>query len=76
MAKTPSDDRGRDFSANRSLDAPEPGSRGRTMNRRAKDEIERGEIADAPEAPNFGATSGGTRSPKILQKNRKNRRAA
>jgi hypothetical protein len=44
------------------------------MNRRGtKDEIETGEIADAS---NFGASSGGTRSPKVLPKNRKIRRAA
>ena len=55
-------------------DEPVPGSTGRTMNRRGtKDEIETGEIADAY---NFGASSGGTRSPKVLQKNRKIRRAA
>ena len=74
MAKSVSDDRGRDFSANRSVDEPVPGSRGRTMNRRGtNDEIETGEVADTP---NFGATSGGTRSPKVLLKNRKTRRAA
>jgi hypothetical protein len=74
MAKGFSDDRGRDFSANRSMDEPVPGSRGRTMNRRGtKEEIETGESADTP---NFGATSGGTCSPKVLQKNRKTRRAA
>jgi hypothetical protein len=74
MAKSFSEDRGRDFSANRSADEPVPGSRGRTMNRREnKDEIEIGEIADTP---HNGATSGGTRSPKVLQKNRKTRRAA
>jgi hypothetical protein len=44
MAKTPSDDRGRDFSANRSMDEPVPGRTGRTMNRRAKDEIETGRL--------------------------------
>jgi hypothetical protein len=73
MAKSFSEDRGRDFSTNRSVDEPVPGSTGRTMNRRRKDEIETGEIADTP---NFDATSGGTRSPKVLQKNRKTRRAA
>jgi hypothetical protein len=73
MAKTPNDDRGRDFSANRSMDEPVPGRTGRTMNRRAKNEIETGEIADTL---NVSATSGGTRSPKVLQKNRKIRRAA
>jgi hypothetical protein len=67
------DDRGRDFSANRSVDEPVPGRTGRPMNRRAKDVIEAGEIT---ETPNIGATSGGTRSPKVLQKNRKTRRAA
>jgi hypothetical protein len=73
MASSVSDDRDRDFSANRSIDEPAPARTGRTMNRRAKDEIETGEIADTL---NLGATSGGTRSPKILQKNRKIRRAA
>jgi hypothetical protein len=76
MAKSVSDDRGRDFSANRSVDEPVPGSRGRTMNRRAKDVIEAGETGEIAETPNIGATSGGTRSPKVLQKNRKTRRAA
>ncbi len=73
MAKTPSDDPGRDFSANRSMEEPAPARTGRTMNRRAKDEIETGEV---PDTINVGATSGGKRSPKVLQKNRKIRRAA
>lgn len=74
MAKDFSDDRGRDFNTNRSVDEPVPGSRGRTMNRRGtKEEIDTGEIGDQI---SFGATSGGTRSPKVLQKNRKTRRAA
>ncbi len=74
MAKKGSDDRGRDFKANRSIDEPVPGSTGRTMNRRGtKDEFEAGEIADAASP---GAMSGGTRSPKVLQKNRKTWRAA
>jgi len=74
MAKKASDDRSRDFNANRSIDEPVPGSTGRTMNRRGmKDEFEAGEIADATSS---GAMSGGTRSPKVLQKIRKTRRAA
>ncbi len=46
------------------------------MNRRAKDVIEAGETSEIAETSNIGATSGGTRSPKVLQKNRKTRRAA
>ncbi len=52
-----------------------PSTGGRPMNRRGvqEEEIDRDEIAAAP---NAGANSGGTRSPKILEKNRKIRRAA
>ncbi len=56
--------------------APEstPGASGRPMNRRkASEEVVEDEIA---ERPNRGGMSGGTRSPKILQKNRKNKRVA
>ena len=71
MARNSSDDRGRDFSTNRSMDEPVPGTTGRPMNRRGtKDEIEPGYTES------FGAMSGGKRSPKVLQKNRKTRRAA
>jgi len=74
MANRSSEDRGRDFSANRSMDEPVPGTTGRPMNRRAKiDDIEPGEL---DERPVLGAMSGGRRSPKILEKNRKIRRAA
>jgi hypothetical protein len=74
MAKGFSDDRGKDSKTNRSVDEPVPGSTGRTMNRRGtKDEIDTGEVGSKP---SFEATSGGTRSPKVLQKNRKIRRAA
>jgi len=74
MAKSSSEDRGRDFSANRSMDEPVPGTTGRPMNRRrTEDAIEARESTDTE---NFGALSGGKRSPKILQKNRKTRRAA
>jgi hypothetical protein len=68
------DDRVRDFSANRSAEEPAPARKSRPMNRRGtRDEVEDDETADTP---NIGATSGGTRSPKVLQKNRKIRRAA
>jgi hypothetical protein len=74
MANRSSEDRDRDFSANRSMDEPVPGTTGRPMNRRANiDDIEPGEI---DERPTLGAMSGGTRSVKILEKNRKIRRAA
>ncbi len=44
------------------------------MNRRKmNEEVDESEIADRP---NRGAMSGGTRSPKILQKNRKDKRVA
>jgi hypothetical protein len=53
------------------MDEPVPGTTGRPMNRRGtKDEIEPGYTES------FGAMSGGKRSPKVLQKNRKTRRAA
>ncbi len=75
MAKRSSEDRDRDFSANRSVDEPVPGTTGRPMNRRAKmlEDIGPDEIG---ETPGVIAMSGGTRSPKILEKNRKIRRAA
>ncbi len=74
MANRSSEDRGRDFSANRSVDEPVPGTTGRPMNRRGtKGGIEPGEIG---ETPGVASMSGGTRSPKILEKNRKIRRAA
>ena len=53
---------------------PTPGASGRPMNRRKNnEEAEEDEIA---ERPNRGGMSGGTRSPKLLQKNRKNKRVA
>lgn len=53
-----------------------PGTTGRPMNRRKSIE-EREDVDVAPaERPNRGGMSGGTRSPKILQKNRKNKRVA
>ena len=57
------------------MDEPVPGTTGRPMNRRAKimDDIVPDEIG---ETPGGAAMSGGTRSPKILEKNRKIRRAA
>jgi hypothetical protein len=74
MANSSGDDRGRDFSANRSMDEPVPGTTGRPMNRRrSDDEIDARESTDTE---NFGVVSGGKRSPKVLQKIRKTRRAA
>jgi hypothetical protein len=56
--------------------AHEPGTTGRPMNRR-KNVEEREDVDMTPaERPNRGGMSGGTRSPKILQKNRKNKRVA
>lgn len=58
----------------RGASASTPGASGRPMNRRkTNEEVDEDEIA---ERPNRGAMSGGTRSPKILQKNRKNKRVA
>ncbi len=53
-----------------------PGASGRPMNRRK--DIEEDNLAprDVARKPNSGASSGGTRSPKVLQKNRKGKRAA
>ncbi|HEU5402193.1 MAG TPA: ferritin-like domain-containing protein [Terriglobales bacterium] len=70
--------RGRNRSATsqsgRGASAGTPGASGRPMNRRkTNEEVDEDEIA---ERPNRGAMSGGTRSPKILQKNRKNKRVA
>jgi bacterioferritin len=48
-----------------------PGTTGRTMNRR-QNERRPQEVTPA-ERPNRGGMSGGTRSPKVLQKNRKNK---
>ena len=53
-----------------------PGASGRPMNRR--NDIEEDDLTPVEVAskPNRGASSGGTRSPKVLQKNRKGKRAA
>ncbi len=61
--------------AGRGASAGTPGASGRPMNRRNKtnEEVDENEIADRP---NRGGMSGGTRSAKILQKNRKNKRVA
>jgi bacterioferritin len=51
-----------------------PGTSGRPMNRRSeREELDTDEVADRP---NRGGMSGGTRSPKVLEKKRKNKRAA
>jgi rubrerythrin len=65
----------RDASSNRVPAERTPGTTGRPMNRRGmqEEEIDREDIAAGPSA---GANSGGTRSPKVLEKNRKTRRAA
>ena len=70
--------RGRNRSANsqagRGVATGIPGASGRPMNRRKTNEdVDEDEIA---EHPNRGGMSGGTRSPKVLQKNRKNKRVA
>lgn len=58
----------------RGASASTPGASGRPMNRRKTNEdVDTDEIA---ERPNRGGMSGGTRTPKILQKNRKNKRVA
>lgn len=62
--------------AGRGASAGTPGASGRPMNRRKdkdNEEVGEDEIADRP---NRGGMTGGTRSPKILQKNRKNKRVA
>jgi bacterioferritin len=51
-----------------------PGTSGRTMNRRKR--MERAETEEPAQRPNRGGMSGGTRSPKVLEKNRKNKRVA
>jgi bacterioferritin len=53
-----------------------PGTTGRTMNRRRNALGPEAVEVSPAERPNRGAMSGGTRSPKILQKNRKNKRVA
>jgi bacterioferritin len=50
-----------------------PGVGGRPMNRRKNESLD---INDVAERPNRGGASGGNRSPRILQKNRKSKRAA
>ena len=65
-----------DSSSSRDADERTPGASGRPMKRREtleQDEIDTSYIAARPDD---GGNSGGTRSPKILQKNRKIRRAA
>jgi len=64
-----------DSGSSRDADERTPGASGRPMNRRGtpEDEIDTSYIAASPDD---GGNSGGTRSPKILQKNRKIRRAA
>ena len=67
-ATAESTEMGKNISTNRAAPEKAPVTGGRTMHRRS----EREEIDDeVAEAPNAGATSGGTRSPKLLQKNRK-----
>lgn len=48
---------------------------GRTMNRR-KNEAAEIDTDDVAESPRSGASRGGTRSPKLIQKNRKNKKVA
>jgi len=65
-----------DSGSGRDADERTPGASGRPMKRRGtpeEDEIDTSYIAASPDD---GGNSGGTRSPKILQKNRKIRRAA
>ena len=62
-----------DFAQYRDEQMRTPGVGGRPMNRRMdRDEIDPDEVAAAP---NEGANEGGTRSPRILVKNRKRRAA-
>lgn len=56
------------------INASTPGTTGRPMNRRK--DIEEEDTGEVAERPNRGGMAGGTRSPKILQKNRKNKRVA
>jgi bacterioferritin len=56
-----------------SRDGKTPGASGRPMNRRR---IESVDVDDVAERPNRGASMGTNRSPRILQKNRKSKRAA
>jgi hypothetical protein len=52
-----------------------PGTTGRPMNRRK--DIEEDDLSvEVAKKPNRGAMTGGTRSAKVLQKNRKGKRAA
>lgn len=65
---------GKNVSPNRAAPEKIPVTGGRTMNRRNdREEIDTDDVADAP-IP--GASTGGTRSPKVLEKNRKSKRAA
>ena len=52
-----------------------PGVSGRTMNRRKNESLDIN-TDDVAERPNRGASSGTNKSPRILQKNRKSKRAA
>lgn len=62
-----------DFARYGDEQVPTPGVGGRPMNRRTDlDEINPDEVAAAP---NEGASEGGTRSPRILERNRKRRAA-
>lgn len=51
-----------------------PGTSGRPMNRRK--DIAEEDVDEVAKTPNRGGMAGGTRSPKVLQKNRKNKRVA
>jgi bacterioferritin len=51
-----------------------PGASGRPMNRRK--DIEEEDVDEVAERPDRGGMSGGTRSPKVLQKKRKEKRVA
>jgi bacterioferritin len=56
-----------------SRDGKTPGASGRPMNRRRNESVD---VDDVAERPNRGASMGTNRSPRILQKNRKSKRAA
>ena len=56
-----------------SRDGKTPGASGRPMNRRRNEPVD---VDDVAERPNRGASMGTNRSPRILQKSRKSKRAA
>lgn len=73
MAKSTQDARGKDSEGKLNAEEQPVARKARPMNRRrSNDEMEEGEIV---EIFSISSNSGGTRSPKVLQKNRKRRAA-